>query len=71
MTWPEFIWFADPLHGGCIENQFLYGCNHGPPFDAPSRSLVSEKSGTKEARANGHDAAVKRHEHDDCRCFQR
>ncbi|MBI5482071.1 MAG: hypothetical protein HY906_24665 [Deltaproteobacteria bacterium] len=39
MPWPEFIWFTDELHGGCVENRFPDGCNHGPPFEAPSRSL--------------------------------
>jgi len=38
MVWPEFIWFDDLLHGGCVENQFPDGCNHGPPFDTPSRA---------------------------------
>ncbi len=38
MPWTEFVWFDDPLHGGCQENRFPDGCNHGPPFDAPSRS---------------------------------
>lgn len=38
MVWPEFVWFDDPLHGGCVENRFPDGCNHGPPFDAPSRT---------------------------------
>jgi len=36
MSWPEFIWHNDPLHGGCVENRFPDGCNHGPPFDAPA-----------------------------------
>lgn len=36
MAWPEFIWHNDPLHGGCVENKFPDGCNHGPPFDAPA-----------------------------------
>ncbi len=36
MAWPEFIWFHDPLHGGCQENRFPDGCNHGPPFNSPS-----------------------------------
>ena len=36
MSWPEFIWHNDPLHGGCVENQFPNGCNHGPPFDSPA-----------------------------------
>ncbi len=44
MVWPEFLWFTDPLHGGCVENRFPDGCNHGPPFDAPSRTLDSELS---------------------------
>jgi len=38
MPWTDFIWFDDPLHDGCVENRFPDGCNHGPPFDAPSRS---------------------------------
>lgn len=38
MPWTDFVWFHDPLHGGCVENRFPDGCNHGPPFDAPSRS---------------------------------
>jgi hypothetical protein len=38
MPWTDFVWFHDPLHGGCQENRFPDGCNHGPPFDAPSRS---------------------------------
>jgi len=38
IPWSDFLWFDDPLHGGCTENQFPDGCNHGPPFDAPSRS---------------------------------
>lgn len=39
LPWPELVWFDDPLHGGCVENRFPDGCNHGPPFDSPSRSL--------------------------------
>ncbi|MFH1130099.1 MAG: hypothetical protein V1754_02110, partial [Pseudomonadota bacterium] len=44
MVWPEFIWFTDPLHGGCQEKKFPDGCNHGPPFDAPARSLDQDLS---------------------------
>lgn len=36
MPWPSFVWFTDPLHGGCAENQFPPNCNHGPPFDSPA-----------------------------------
>lgn len=36
MTWPSFVWFTDPLHGGCAENKFPPNCNHGPPFDSPA-----------------------------------
>lgn len=39
MPWSEFIWFEDSLHGGCVESRTPDGCNHGPPFDSPSRSL--------------------------------
>lgn len=38
MAWNEFIWFTDPVHGGCTENQFPPNCNHGPPFDSPAAS---------------------------------
>jgi len=37
--WPEFIWFMNPLTGGCSEaDTDPPTCNHGPPFDAPSRA---------------------------------
>lgn len=36
-TWPDFLWFMDPLHGGCNEaDADPPTCNHGPPFDAAS-----------------------------------
>lgn len=38
MAWNEFIWFTNPVHGGCTENQFPPNCNHGPPFDSPAAS---------------------------------
>ncbi|MEO7330011.1 MAG: hypothetical protein ABI193_15660 [Minicystis sp.] len=38
MAWNEFVWFTDPVHGGCTENQFPPNCNHGPPFDSPATS---------------------------------
>jgi hypothetical protein len=44
LVWPEFIWFTNPLRGGCVENRFPDGCNHGPAFDPPSRSLDSKLS---------------------------
>lgn len=44
MPWPEFVWFTDDLHGGCVENRFPDGCNHGPAFDAPSRSMDDDLS---------------------------
>lgn len=37
--WPEFIWFTDPVHGGCNEGNMPPNCNHGPPFNSASRSL--------------------------------
>ncbi|MFN0247598.1 MAG: hypothetical protein ACKV2T_11995 [Kofleriaceae bacterium] len=43
-VWPEFVWFTDPLHGGCNETMSPPNCNHGPPFDSPSRSLDSDTS---------------------------
>ncbi|MBW2262377.1 MAG: hypothetical protein JRG91_10430 [Deltaproteobacteria bacterium] len=44
MPWTEFLWFDEPLHGGCVENAFPGGCNGGPPFDAPSRSPEDDLS---------------------------
>lgn len=43
-VWPEFAWFTDPLRGGCNETMSPPNCNHGPPFDSPSRSLDADTS---------------------------
>jgi hypothetical protein len=38
--WPDFIWFTDPLWGGCNEaDTDPPSCNHGPPFHSPSEPL--------------------------------
>ncbi|MFO0761282.1 MAG: hypothetical protein U0359_32690, partial [Byssovorax sp.] len=44
MAWSEFVWFTDPLHGGCTENHFPPNCNHGPPFDTPATSPDADLS---------------------------
>jgi hypothetical protein len=37
--WPDFVWFTDPLWGGCNEaDTSPPSCNHGPPFDADSNA---------------------------------
>jgi hypothetical protein len=41
MPWSSFLWFDDPLHGGCAENKFPPNCNHGPPFDSPASVIDS------------------------------
>lgn len=44
MPWPNFLWFDDPLHGGCAENKFPPNCNHGPPFESPASPLEPQLS---------------------------
>jgi len=42
-TWPEFMWFNNPISGGCSEADVdPPTCNHGPPFDAPSNASDEE-----------------------------
>ena len=37
--WPDFVWFNQPLYGGCNEaDTSPPTCNHGPPFDADSNA---------------------------------
>lgn len=44
LPWPKFINWSKSLYGTCTENKFPDGCNHGPPFTAPSRSPDADLS---------------------------
>jgi hypothetical protein len=44
LPWPDFIQWSGQFDGVCSPTRFPDGCNHGPPFDAPSRSPDTDLS---------------------------